>query len=69
MVNFGEILKTLRTEKGYTQKHVADRVGLAISAISSYESRNRFPTYDVIVKFARIFHISTDFLLDMDEVR
>lgn len=69
MVNFGERLRTLRTEKGYTQKQLADRVGLAISAISSYESGNRFPTYDVMVKFARIFHVSTDFLLGMDEVR
>lgn len=69
LVNFGERLRTLRTEKGYTQKQLADRVGLAISAISSYESGNRFPTYDVMVKFARIFHVSTDFLLGMDEVR
>lgn len=69
MVNFGERLKKLRIENKMTQKHLADRVGLAISAISSYESGNRFPTYDVMIMFARIFHVSTDYLLGMDDIR
>ena len=66
MVNFGIRLKSLRIEKGYTQKQLADRVGLAISAISSYESGNRYPTYEVMVKFSKIFHVSTDYLLGVD---
>lgn len=69
MINFGERMKKLRLEKKFTQKQLAKRVGLAISAISAYESNSRFPTYDVMVKFARIFHVSTDYLLGLDEVR
>ena len=65
----GEKLKSLRTEQKLTQKQVADRIGLAISAISSYESGTRYPSYDVLVKLARIFHVSTDYLLGMTNTR
>ena len=69
MVNMGEKLKSLRLQKNLTQKQVADRIGLAISAISSYESGTRYPSYDVLVKLARIFHISTDYLLGITDTR
>lgn len=65
----GEKLKSLRLEKKLTQKQVADMIGLAISAVSSYESGNRYPSYDVLVQLARIFHVSTDYLLGMTDKR
>lgn len=65
----GEKLKSLRIEKKLTQKQVADRIGLAISAVSSYESGTRYPSYDVLVKLARIFHVTTDYLLGVTETR
>lgn len=69
MVHFCERLKRLRLEKGMTQKQLAERVSLATSAISSYESGNRYPTYDVLIKFTRIFHVSTDYLLGNERGR
>lgn len=68
-MNMGEKLKSLRIEKKLTQKQVADRIGLAISAVSSYESGTRYPSYGVLVKLARIFHVSTDYLLGMTDIR
>lgn len=65
----GNKLKSLRLEKKLTQKQIADRIGLAISAVSSYESGSRYPSYDVLVKLARIFHVSTDYLLGMTDKR
>lgn len=65
----GEKLKSLRIEKKLTQKQVADRIGLAISAVSSYESGNRYPSYDVLIKLAYIFHVSTDYLLGITDKR
>lgn len=69
LVNMGEKLRSLRTEKKLTQKQVADRIGLAISAVSSYESGSRYPSYDALIKLARIFHVSTDYLLGMTDKR
>lgn len=68
-MNIGDKLKNLRIEKKMTQKQVADRIGLAISAVSSYESGSRYPSYDVLLKLARIFHVSTDYLLGVTETR
>ena len=69
MVNMGEKLRSLRIEKNLTQKQVADRIGLAISAVSSYESGSRYPTYDTLIKLARMFHVSTDYLLGIADKR
>ena len=65
----GDKLKSLRTDKKMTQKQVADRIGLAISAVSSYESGTRYPSYDVLVRLAHIFRVSTDYLLGMTDKR
>ena len=65
----GDKLKSLRTDKKMTQKQVADRIGLAISAVSSYESGTRYPCYDVLVRLAHIFRVSTDYLLGMTDKR
>ena len=65
----GEKLKSLRLEENLTQKQIADRIGLAISAVSSYESGSRYPSYDVLVKLSRIFHVSTDYLLGITDKR
>lgn len=65
----GEKLKSLRIEKKLTQKQVAERIGLAVSAISSYESGTRYPSYDSLIKLACIFHVSTDYLLGITSKR
>lgn len=69
MVHFGERIKKLRIERNLTQKQLAEMAGVAISAISSYESGNRYPSYDVLISFSRIFHVSTDYLLGLDKLR
>lgn len=67
MVNMGDKLHSLRTEMKLTQKQVADRIGLAISAVSSYESGTRYPSYETLIKLSRMFHVSTDYLLGLTE--
>lgn len=67
MVNMGNKLKNLRKQRRLTQKQVADRIGLAISAVSSYEAGTRYPSYDILIKLARIYHVSTDYLLGMTD--
>lgn len=62
-------MKTLRVERNFTQKQVADRVGVAVSAISSYESGMRYPSYEVLIRYARMFHVSSDYLLGISNKR
>lgn len=65
-MNFGNRLKTLRIKKKLTQQQLADLLGLTKSVISAYENGLRYPTYDVLIKIARIFKVSTDFLLGVE---
>lgn len=69
MVNFGEKVKLLRKERNLTQKQLADMLGVVVSAISSYESGARYPSYDGLIRLARIFHVSTDYLLGLSKTR
>ena len=68
-MNFGENLKMLRTGQNLTQQQLATRLGVAKSVVSYYESGDRFPSYDVLVKIAYTFHTTTDYLLDIQRQR
>jgi len=63
-VNFGDKLKALRISQKLTQQQLADRIGVAKSVVSYYESGDRYPSYDVLVRITHVFHTSTDYLLD-----
>ena len=66
---FGEKLKALRLGQGFTQQQLADRIGVAKSVVCYYESGSRYPSYDVLVRIARLFHTTTDYLLDIEKTR
>ncbi len=59
----------LRTGQKMTQQALADRIGVAKSVVSYYESGERYPSYDVLVRIAHIFQTTTDYLLDMKRER
>ena len=63
MVEFGQRIKELRVQRRMTQGEFARRLGVTKSSISSYENGSRFPSYDVLLNMARVFKVSTDFLL------
>ncbi len=45
---------------------LAQKLGLTKSVISAYETGLRLPSYDVLINIAKIFKVSTDYLLGMD---
>lgn len=64
---FNENLKEARLKKGYSQKEVAENIGVAKSTYSLYESGNREPNVETIKKMADFLCISADSLLGIDE--
>ena len=66
MVDFGSTLKRLRLQSGLTQKELADKMGVTKAVISYYELQERYPSPEVLVKLASIFHVSTDYLLGLE---
>lgn len=67
MVNFGNTLKELRQRAGLTQKQLADRLWLSKATVSYYEQSLRYPSPEILVRLAGVFHVSTDYLLGLDE--
>lgn len=66
MVDFGNNLKKLRLREGMTQQQLADRLGVTKSVVSYYELQERYPSPEILMKLAAVFHVSTDFLLGIE---
>lgn len=66
MINFGNKLKLLRLQDNMTQEQLAQKLNLTKSVISAYETGLRLPSYDVLIRIAKIFNVSTDYLLGLE---
>ncbi len=60
---FGENLKKLRTARSLTQASFGNRVGLSKAVVSKYENGLGYPTFDVLIRIASFFGVTTDYLL------
>lgn len=67
MVDFGSNLKELRLKYKMTQKELADKIGVTKSVISYYELQERSPSPEVLIKLSGIFHVTTDYLLGIEQ--
>lgn len=66
MVDFGNTLKTMRLRDKMTQAQLAQKLGVTKSIISAYETGIRLPSYDILIHIAKIFNVTTDFLLGVE---
>ena len=66
MVDFGNVLRRLRLQERLTQQQLAQRLGVTKSVVSYYELQERYPSPEILVKLAAIFHVTTDYLLGLD---
>lgn len=60
-------LKALRKETGVSQQSVADYLGITRQAYSNYETGNRTPDTEALLKLAEFFNVSVDCLLRGNE--
>ncbi len=56
-------IKELRRSRNLTQRAFAERLNITKSTVSAYENGSRLPSYDVLLKIADSFHVTTDTLL------
>ena len=61
--DFGENLKHLRKSRELTQKDFGTKVGLSKAVVSKYENGMGYPSFDVLVRIAKYFGVTTDYLL------
>ena len=65
--DFGTVLRNLRISKALTQQELGSKVGLSKAVVSKYENGLGFPTFDVLIKIAKYFGVTTDFLLGVEK--
>ena len=66
--SMGEIISTLRKEKGMTQKDIADKLGITDKAVSKWELDIAFPDTATIPKLAEILGVSVEELMQAKSV-
>lgn len=64
---FAQRMKELRLEKKMKQAEVAEAIGVSTTAYCNYEYGQRDPQTAVLVKLAQLYHVSTDYLLGVNE--
>lgn len=69
IAKFSTRLRELRLNKGLRQEQVAKLIGVNKSAISTYENDTRQPSFEILVRLANLYRVSTDYLLGQTSSR
>ena len=64
-----ENIRNLRIDRGYTQKQIAEVLGISQNTYSQYEIGVLNYPVDAIVKLADFYNVSTDYLLGRTPIR
>jgi len=62
---FAPRLKAAREYHGIKQRDVADSLSISESTYSNYESGRRIPQIETIVMLAKLYEVTTDWLLGL----
>lgn len=63
-----ERIKELRTARGWTQAELARRLNMTRNGVNSWEQGLSMPSPAFLVDLARVFSVSTDYLLGIQHL-
>ena len=66
-MTIADSLRRFRKNFGITQQQVADTLGIKQQSYQVYETKNVMPSVAVIVKLAKAFNVSADYLLGLSD--
>jgi len=67
MIDIGKRLKNIREHFNMKQEELAKHLGISRSSVSQIENNERKISADELMKLAKIFNISIDYLLDLEK--
>ena len=67
-MDFAKRLYELRKRANLKQTELAEKIALKSSAISKYEKGLTQPSMETLIRFAELFHVSTDYLLGISSI-
>lgn len=65
-IGFGDRLRELGERQGMTQAQVADLLGVSRPQIANLEAGRSDPTPHMLIVSARVFNVTTDYLLGVE---
>jgi len=63
MLNIGERITQLRKQQNLSQEELAKKVGVSRTIVGNYERNENTPSTEVIIKLAKVFNVSVDYLI------
>lgn len=62
-------INELRTAAGWNQVQLAEKLYISKQTVSNWENGNIQPSIEMLIRIAKLFHVSTDYLLGLDNVQ
>ena len=62
-------IRMLREQYNYSQADLADKLGIARTSVLAWENQTSVPAMKHIIALAKLFRVSTDYLLEVDNRR
>jgi len=68
MLNIGERIIQLRKQQSLSQSELADKAAVSRTIIGNYERNANTPSIEVLIKLAKVFDVSLDFMIGEGEL-
>lgn len=62
----GQRIVEMRTALGWSQVELAKRLRVAKQTVSNWENENIQPSIEMLVRLAKLFHVTTDYMLGLE---
>lgn len=62
----GQRINKLRIALGWSQVQLAEKLNISKQTVSNWENENIQPSIEMLVRLSKLFHVSTDYLLGLD---
>lgn len=63
----GQRINELRVAMGWNQVQLAEKLNISKQTVSNWENENIQPSIEMLVRLARLFSVSTDYLLGLEQ--
>lgn len=68
MLNIGERITQLRKQFNLSQEDLAKKIGVSRTIIGNYERNTNTPSIEVLIKIAKTFNVTVDYLIGEGEL-
>lgn len=68
-MQYNQRLKELRISKNLTQSQIAKELETTQKQYSRWENDGREMTYEMLIKFAKFYECTTDYLLGISDIK